>query len=481
MSKFNTVTEGSKTTNKAGSVAYKETPQLELLSILLTSFGGDKFYEKSAETFIRLKSLISQCDPLFVAKAIIYARTVFGMRSISHVSASYLAPLISGERWAKNFFDKVVYRPDDMTEIVSFHSGKLSSSMKKGFAMAFSRFDEYSLAKYRSDDKAWKLADVMKLVHPKPNERNTKALNGLKTGELRSFDTWEVELSKAGESEDKEKFKKEAWTKLIREKKLKYFALLRNLRNILEQAPEVLDEALEMLVDPVLIKKSLIMPFSFSTAYDQILALSDDGARKILKALNKAVDLSLSNVPKFEGKTLVVLDVSGSMTQMKGLSKGGSPAQIGALFATVIVKSNEADLITFSDSARYKSLNTDDSTMTIAKSIQFASGATNFHAVFETANKKYDRIILLSDMQGWAASTPAQWYTPPHAAFAEYKKQTGADPKIYSFDLNGYGTLQFPQGNVYCLAGFSDKTMDILKYLESDKKAMINEVNKIEL
>lgn len=470
MSRFNTILKTpTKTTNLAGGQAYIQTPQLELISILLTSFGGDKFYESSSELFIRLRGLIAQCDPLFVAKAIVYARTKFGMRSISHVAASELCKHISGKPWAKAFYQAVIYRPDDMMEILSYHkaNGKVSSAMKKGFASAFAKFDAYSLAKYRADDKDYKLVDVVNLVHPKPIEKNAEALAALIKGDLKSFDTWEVELSKAGDAEDKGAFKKEVWARLIKEKKLGYFALLRNLRNIIQQSPESLDDAIELLTNQEVIKKSLVLPFRFVTAYDQIAELTDKPDRKVLAALSKAVDLSLSNVPKFDGDTLVVLDCSGSMS--------GKPAKIGSLFAAVLMKACNADFMVFSDSAHYKNLNLDDSTITIANSMHFASGGTNFHSIFKTANKRYDRIIILSDMQGWIGGDT------PHASFALYKSTTGANPFIYSFDLAGYGTMQLPQQNVFCMAGFSDKTMDIMKYLEADKNAMINEINKISL
>ena len=79
---------------------------------------------------------------------------------------------------------------------------------------------------------------------------------------MKSFDTWETELTKAGQAaetdEQKDELKKDAWTKLILEKKIGYFALLRNLRNIIEQAPEVLPQALELLMNENLIKKSLV-------------------------------------------------------------------------------------------------------------------------------------------------------------------------------------------------------------------------------
>lgn len=474
MSRFN-VKQQTKITNEAGGLAYAQSPELELVSIMLTSFANDSFYKSADDTFGRLVSLIIDCDKEFVAKAAIYARTEFGMRSISHVVASELANHINGRPWAKNFYTQIVYRPDDMGEILSYHvakNGKISNAMKKGFAKAFDRFNKYQLAKYRGEGKGFKLVDVVNLVRPVPVEKNAEALAALVKGELKSFDTWESELTKAGQNanseEEKAEFKKDVWVNLIREKKIGYFALIRNLRNIIDQAPEVMSEALEILTNESLIKKSLVLPFRFTTAFGEIQKLANGKiVRDVLMALNKAVDISVSNVPKFEGETLVVLDESGSMS--------GQPAQIGGLFASVLVKSNNCDFMTFDNDARYQNLNPQDSTITIANSITFRGGGTDFHSIFKRANRKYDRIIILSDMQGWIG------YECPTKDFAQYKNAYGANPFVYSFDLKGYGSMQFPEQNVFCLAGFSDKIFDIMKLLEQDKKALINTIKKVQL
>lgn len=473
MSRFNQTTT-TKATNLAGGEAYSQTPELELISILLTSFANNQFYRSANDTFDKLKSLIKQCNPLFVAKALVYARTQFGMRSITHVGASEIAKYLSKETWAKNFYDAIVYRPDDMLEIMSYHSavnGKIPNSMKKGFASAIGKFSKYELAKYRGEGKGFKLIDVVNMVHPVPTEKNEDAISLLVKGELKSFDTWETELSQAGQiatkEEEKSELKKEVWIRLIKDKKIGYFALLRNLRNIIEQAPEVLVEALESLTNENLIKKSLVLPFRFNTAFEEIKKLSEGKiVRETLIALNKAVDISIKNVPVFDGETLVVLDVSSSMQ--------GKPSQIGSLFSAILIKSNNADHIQFDGTARYVNVNPMDSTITIANSLRFNGGSTNFNSIFETANKKYDRIIILSDMQGWdARNVPARVYN-------EYKNRTGSNPFIYSFDLQGYGSMQFPERNVFCLAGFSDKVFDIMKLLEQDKNALINTIKGFE-
>jgi len=473
MSRFNQTSKGTKILNLAGGEAYSQTPELELVSILLTSFANDQFYKSANDTFQRLKKLVIICDKRFVAQAAVYARNQFGMRSITHVVASELAMFISGESWAKDFYYAIVRRPDDMMEISSYHfskNGKLSNSMKKGFAKAFDKFDRYQLAKYRGENKGIKLIDIVNLVHPVPVEKNADAINALVKGELKSFDTWETELSKAGQvstnEEEKADFKKEVWVKLIRENKIGYFALLRNLRNIIEQAPNEINQAIKILTNETYIKKSLVLPFRFMTAYEELEKINNGKiVRTVLMALNDAVDIAVKNVPKFDGETLVVLDISGSMV--------GKPAVIGSLFSAVLIKSNNADFIVFADNAKYVNVNPKDTTITIANSIRFAAGGTNFKAIFEVANKKYDRVMILSDMQGWIGG-----YTPVNE-FNQYKKLTGANPFVYSFDLNSYGSMQFPETNVFCLAGFSEKIFDIMKLLEQDKKALVNEIKKV--
>lgn len=475
MSRFNQTLAPTKTVNLAGGQAYGQSPELELISILLTSFANDTFYRSANDTFEHLKTLIERCDKVFVAQAAIYARTQFGMRSITHVVASELAKHLSGLEWAKSFYDKIIYRPDDMMEILAYHTtknGKIPNSIKKGFAKAFDKFDKYTLAKYRGESKGYKLVDVVNLVHPIPTEKNAEAINALIKGELKSFDTWETELTKAGQTatneDEKTEFKKEVWVKLVTEKKIGYFALLRNLRNVIEQAPEVIDLALETLVNEALIKKSLVLPFRFTTAVEEIIKL-DKGkiVRQVIVALNKAVDIAVSNVPMFDGDTLIVLDASGSME--------GKPSQIGSLFAAVLIKSNNADFMTFDSDARYKNVNPMDSTITIANSIKFASGGTNFKAIFEKANKKYDRVIILSDMQGWIGN-----HTPV-SEFNAWKRKTGANPFVYSVDLNSYGSMQFPEQNVFCIAGFSEKIFDIMKLMETDKKALLNTIKAVQI
>ncbi len=315
------------------------------------------------------------------------------------------------------------------------------------------------MAKYRSEGSSVKLVDVVNLVHPVQTEKNNGAIAKLVNGELKSFDTWEVELSAAGNNPEA---KKAVWRKLISENKLGYFALLRNLRNIINLGDSELKElALGALLNADAIHKSLVLPFRFATAYNELSSID----AKAMSAISRACEIACDNVPKLDGKTLVALDVSGSMANV---------ADIAALFSAVLVKTNDCDVITFSYNSEYKYINPDDSLMTIQRGLRFAGGGTNFISIFGCANKKYDRVVLLSDMQAWIVNG---WLVnSPSAAYNAYKRRYNPNCKMYSIDLAGYGTLQVPEKDVYCLAGFSEKIFDLMKYLEEDKEALLNTI-----
>jgi 60 kDa SS-A/Ro ribonucleoprotein len=482
MSKFNTNSRGAtKTTNVAGGDAYKQTPELELVSILLTSFVQDQFYRSANDTMARISELLGKVNPKFAAKAAVYARNEFKMRSITHVLAGELAKHVSGQPWAKNFYKEIARRPDDMTEIVSYYfskgNKKLPNSLKKGFAKAFDKFDGYQLAKYRGENKGVSLVDLVNLVHPVPTDKNQKALEDLVNGVLKSTDTWEAKMTKAGQeatsSADKAEKKAQAWYELLSEKKMPAMALVRNLRNILEQSPEAIDLAIDALKNENYIKNSMMLPFRFIAAINELEKVNFSRTGEVIAALNVALDHALVNVPVFPGRTLVVLDDSGSMTWNK-TGDYKNPMQIGSLFAAVLMKTNKCDFMMFNSTARYiNNMNFGDSVGTLTKNImsKATSGGTNFPSIFETANKAYDRVIILSDMQNNYSGNGA-------SALNEYKRRTRANPNVYSFDLQNYGTMQFPQPGVYCIAGFSESVFDVMKMLEQDKNALIKTIER---
>lgn len=477
MSRFNNTStmaaplSSRKTTNLAGGEAYEMSAKAELASILLTSFVQDSYYRSGDATLTRLFELLDAVPPRFAAQAAVYARNEFGMRSVSHVVAAELANRVRGEQWMKHFISAVVRRPDDITEILAYYMTKFESGKKvpkallRGLGMSFDKFDGYQLAKYRSEGKDVSLVDAVNITHPTPTAKNSEALRLLVNDSLRNQSTWETKLSAAGSDEEA---KESAWRELLSERKIGYFALLRNLRNISTQAPDLIPAAAEMLVDEKLIRKSLVLPFRYLTALQQV------SEPKLVSALSKALDVSLDNVPNFDN-SLIVIDHSGSMAS-PATGQNLARHYIGDIFGAALFKKNHSDVMVFGTSAGFVAgLNPDDSTLTIAEQIggvNYGHG-TNFHAIFELASKSYERIVIFSDMQGWMG------YEAPVGAVAAYKRKTEADPFIYSFDLAGYGSLQFPANRTFQISGFSDKTMALMEKLETDPQAMVNSIEAV--
>ncbi|MEM6772008.1 MAG: TROVE domain-containing protein, partial [Bacteroidota bacterium] len=378
MSRFNKKkTEASLTINRQGGSAYTRSAEYRLVSLLLTNFVTNQFYRSSNQSLTELAELVEQVDPIFAAKAAVYARNEFGMRSISHALAANLAAKATGTNWGRRFYDRIVRRPDDMLEITAAYlnaagaGNNLTNAMKKGFAAAFDRFDGYQLAKYRGEGKAVKLVDVVNLVRPIPTKRNAAALQRLVAGTLRNAQTWESKLSAAGQAKgatNKQVAKAEAWAELLTAKKLGYFALVRNLRNILEQAPECIDLVEAQLTDAGRIRKSLVLPFRLVSAYKEVRELKEPkqetagsmgpftalqdlfkGAktdrprrpkfsalrRRVLAALEKAINISCGNLPDLRN-SLVAIDNSGSMGSPAAGSDKIKCNELGALFGIAL-------------------------------------------------------------------------------------------------------------------------------------------------
>jgi 60 kDa SS-A/Ro ribonucleoprotein len=170
----------------------------------------------------------------------------------------------------------------------------LSGQVKKGLAAAFTKFDEYALAKY---DRAGvvRLRDVLFLCHAKPKDADQAGLwRRLIEGNLFTPDTWEVALSGGGD-------KRAHWEWLLAERKLGALALLRNLRNMKDAGvpEEAVIEALSAM------KTERVLPFRFLAAARY--------APQWEEALEQAMYRAVAGREKLVGRTVLLVDISGSM------------------------------------------------------------------------------------------------------------------------------------------------------------------------
>ena len=83
------------TVNHAGAAAFTLPPALELYAAVATTALADQFYETADTRRARLRELVAQCEPRFVAQLAVYARERMHLRSVPLVLAVELAASMS--------------------------------------------------------------------------------------------------------------------------------------------------------------------------------------------------------------------------------------------------------------------------------------------------------------------------------------------------------------------------------------------------
>lgn len=313
MSRLNRV-DNEELLNAEGGRAQKVSPEFQLRrSIMACLLWENSFYESGESIEKRIEDLCKLVHPNIIKIFALEAREKMHLR---HVPLLLTLELLKKENSkASELIPLVVKRADEMAELLAMYwrNGKrpLAAQLKKGLARAFTNFSAYSLAKYNGDNVV-KLRDVAFMVHPKPLDSEqakvwAKLVNKsyfpeeikqyLNLGDfekLESPDTWEVSLSSGAD-------KKATWERLMNEGKLGGIALLRNLRNM-EQASVSLDLIKEYAAR---VDVSMILPFRFLTAGRVVPKMESVVEGMFLRAVE--------DKPKLSGKTILIVDVSGSM------------------------------------------------------------------------------------------------------------------------------------------------------------------------
>ena len=475
MSKYNAKAEGVKPTvvNAMGENAYQLSAKEELVSTCMTTFlSGDHYYETEKEVVNRIVNKLNEVDPLFAAKLALYVRNEGNLRSVSHLIAATIAKRAYGTEWSKRFYNKIVVRPDDMSEILSAYAvqnkmdlkkiRKIPNAIKKGFKTALERLDAYQIDKYKMNSRQVKMLDLVNLFHPKGTQRNQQAYHNLVNGEslagLYASKVLEKEMTKAGQKtqgksvQEKEAAKKEAIENVLSNVKgMPIMNLLRNLRNIILYAPKSVDDACAQLTNETAVLNSRLLPFRFATAYEEIekMSFSDKKSdtsiafeedynnqtitatelaklkEKVLNAIEDALQISCQNIPELEGNTAILIDHSGSVrgdsggsSRVSAFSKTTS-AMIGNLFGSMMAyRQKNVYIGLFGDRLIPVKVDRSQRLLDFNKK-SFDKGANcgggteqGIYDFFRQAvreKKKIDNIIVFSDCQiGSSGST--SWY-----------------------------------------------------------------------
>ena len=559
MAKFNEkkTVKQPESINFMNEKAFLLQPKEEFVSSIMTTFLSKEgsYYESSKEEVNRILSLLEKIDPLFACKAAIYVRENGNMRSISHLLGAALAKYISGQEYAKRFYNKLIVRADDMSEIVSAYANlngmglndlkKIPNSIKKGFKEALERLDAYQIDKYKMQNREVSLIDLVRLFHPKGNQKNAEAykrlVNGESLADLYESKVLEKEMTKAGQTtkdatqEEKMEAKREAITAVLDNiKGMPVMNLLRNLRNILLYAPDKVNDACEQLTIEKKILNSRLLPFRFATAYAEIEKVmyadtetkpttsivfeSEESKQQVseskfnelkknlLDAIEGAIEIACQNIPVLDGNCAILCDHSGSCRGDRGGSSKVSAfsstttAMIGNLFGTMMAwRQHDVYVGLFGDRLIQVPYKRDVKLLDFNKqSYQMGAkcgGATEkgIYTFFETVvkeKKKIDNIIVFSDCQIGCGGAFTPWYGTDynersqhfHELFKEFRK---INPKANFIVVNlrqSGGTSVFDKSQrILNIAGWSDKIFDTIKSQTVGWDEIIKRIESIEI
>ena len=468
--------------NHENGLAFLMDAKTELMTRVLTALmSEDKFYTSDKDADSELRDTVNEVlktDPEFVLKLAAYARNVMNLRSVPVFLLNEFANSGCNVVGSRKYVPICVQRVDEITELLAANlqtRKKPAQFIKNGLKPCFNNFDRYQYGKYNRDG-AVKLKDAIFLCHPKADSEERQAIfNDIIGGTLKPPETWEVAISTKGAS-------KETWTEIL--PKMGFMAVLRNLNNFLKHDVDLIP-VIKLLTDEKAVRKSKQFPFRFFSAYRAIQQENNYGKNvtPLLDALNKAMELSINNVQKIPGRTLVLIDVSGSMSSGSISKKSNiTPSDISCLFGAIATKVCEnTDLFPFGEQTTQVMYSSTNGILDIIEKIKRVNvgHATYAFLPLEFARQKknkYDRVFLFSDMQCY---TDNGWYTPHSFAETFIKYQREINPAfLYSVDLTGHGTAQVPQDakNVSLLAGWSERIFDFVTAFETEKGTMIQAV-----
>lgn len=499
-----------------GAAGWAKTPQTELFLRLTSAFSGNQktFYEDGAQRDDRLIELTRQLvgeDPDFVFELARWSRTEGNIRTGAiMVAAEFVkARLDSGavgdydaSHSNRAIVDAVCQRPDEPGEFLAYWTSRFGRTIpkpvKRGLADAVRRmYNGKSLLKYDTQSKGYRFGDILNLVHAAPDpdkpwqgdlfqyaldrrhspdtavppESNRTLMAHKKLAELPVEQRRALVCSSAGADLLGEAgmtweslagwlqgpMDKAAWEAII--PSMGVMALVRNLRNF-DQAgvsDEVAARVAAKISDPAEVARSRQLPFRYLAAYQHAPSL------RWAYPLEQALGYSLANVPVLPGRTLILVDRSGSMFYDRLSDKSQLTfADAAAVFGTALaVRAADADLVEFGTSHRRVQYGKGESVLKILQ--RFSSlGGTNTVKALHANYAGHDRVIIVTDEQ-YSSGT--------------YGYVGGSVPEsvpMYTWNLKGYAGSHAPSGTGarFTFGGLTDKAFGLIPPLEAGKNGI---------
>ncbi|WP_257387173.1 vWA domain-containing protein [Tahibacter caeni] len=493
--------------NEAGGPAYARTPQNALALYAATGCLNDVYYADGETQLDQVLSQCAQVAPEFVAKTAIYARERGQMKDMPALLLAWLAQ--HDGALCERVFARVVDNGRMLRNFVQIlRSGavgrrSLGSRPKRLVRQWLERASAAQIVNAAVGTHP-SLADVVQMVHPKPQDAQRAALYAWLIG--KPYDLAELppalqhyEAFKRGDCIDAVPdmhfqyltalLGKSEWKQIA--ERLPWQTLRMNL-NTLQRNGVFEDAALTArlaatLRDAEAIRRARAFPYQLLSAWN---ATAADIPAAIREALQDAMEIATENVPALPGNVVVAIDVSGSMASpVTGYRRGATTqarcVDVAALLGACVLRKNPAArILPFDTKVRPLVLNPRDSVITQARELaSLCGGSTTVSAPLARLNREravVDTVVIVSDDESWADTRQGK----ATATMAEWAGIAARNPaaRLICIDLQPYATSQTrAASNVLHVGGFSDAVFDLLANAAGGRQDWLQQIDAIAL
>lgn len=497
------------TVNREAAPAYGYGPEAKLAQLAATGTLADSFYATAERHLAEALEAARGCEPVFVAKAAVYARQAGAMKDMPALLAAYLT--VAEPDLAVRVFGRVVDSGRMLRSYVQIlRSGQvgrtsLGSRPKRLVTQWLERASIRDLMAAATGTSP-SLADIVRMVHPSPADAARRAFYGWLIGkpydlaalpaEIAAFEAWKRDP--VGMPLPPVPFEwltahpltAEQWGELAG--RMGWQALRINLNTLARNGAFGVAGVIEMvagrLADPAALTKARVLPYQLLVA---LRSVGEGVPLAVQAALETALEASLAKVSRVAGNVVVCPDVSGSMSSpATGYRKGASSTvrciDVAALVAAAMLRTNRhARVLPFAAGVVNVALDPNARlAVNAAKLAAVGGGGTNVSAPLGVLNKEraaVDLVVIVSDNESWvdarrsgATATMQEW---------ERLKRRNPNAKLVCVDIQPHGTTQAAgRADILNVGGFSDVVFEtVARFAEGRTRDWVELVNETEM
>lgn len=383
--------------NFEGGPAYALAPKHRLAQYAATGCLNGTFYSGAEAQMQTLLALCEQVEPRFIAQTAVYCREQGYMKDTPALLAAILT--LRGQEFLPAAFARVADNGKMLRNFVQIlRSGavgrkSLGTRPKKLVQQWLNTASERALLNAAVGNSP-SLADVVKMVHPKPSEAWRAAFFAWLIG--KPYDVLALPpLTAAFEAYKRDRscevpdvpfqmltaleLGRADWVRIA--ERGGWQMLRMNLNTFARHGVFEVDGMNERIAarlrDAEAVAKAKAFPYQLLAAYQ---SAGSDVPPLVREALQDAMELSLANVPALDGKVAVCPDVSGSMASPATGCRGSATTavrciDVAALVAAAVLRKNPAArVLPFENDVVPLALNPHDTVLTNAQKLAAIGG-----------------------------------------------------------------------------------------------------------